>query len=388
MGHVFARATRAGAASGAPTGENRVARALSFGVRARHRGGVFVIQLLWRGGAEFGAIWTGGSGLGADGDRRDAGFHRWICALVGAAVLALLGLAGLAAPADAQELADSDATAASPQADSPQDQSAILRPLPTLLETVHLMSTRGPAAPCVQPPPAVSWQDYQGPFAKTVGLFGRKLERKSVHPTHYKNGAMLCTLETRDKLELFIQDSLDPVTILSAAYDAGVSQAHNYDPSFGRGAMGYGHRFGADMADKASSAFFKDFAYPTIFSEDPRYYRLARGGFSKRLIYAMSRVVIAHRESDGAPMFNFSEWLGGASAVALSNVYHPDHTRGFDAAARRMGYGVTSDVGFNVLREFWPEIAHKLKLPFREQREGGTAATLAQVQASSLHQRQ
>jgi hypothetical protein len=304
---------------------------------------------------------------------------------MGAAVLALLGLA---APAFAQELVASELAPASPQPDFLQDQSASSRPLPTLLDSVHLLSTRGPAAPCIQPPPAVGWQDYQGPFAKTVGLFGRKLERKSVHPTHYKNGAMLCTLETRDKLELFIQDSLDPVTILSAAYDAGVSQAHNYDPSFGRGAMGYGHRFGADMADKASSAFFKDFAYPTIFSEDPRYYRLARGGFSKRLIYAMSHVVIAHRETDGAPMFNFSEWLGGASAVALSNVYHPDHRRGFDAAARRMGYGVSSDVGFDVLREFWPEIAHKLKLPFREQRDGGTAATLALAQASAMHQRQ
>ena len=132
-------------------------------------------------------------------------------------------------------------------------------------------------------------------------------ELKSVHPPRYKDGAMLCTLELKDKFTLFFQDSVDPVTILSAAYDAGVSQAHNYDPSYGRGALGYGHRFGADMAGKASSAFFKDFAYPTIFSEDPRYYRLAHGSFSKRLIYAMSHVVIAHRETDGAPMFNFSE---------------------------------------------------------------------------------
>jgi hypothetical protein len=340
---------------------------------------------VWLGGVALGAIEIGGSALGADGDRRHSIVHRLFFVSMGNVLLASLMFA---AAARAQQLVTSGPSSDSEQSAPLQDQSAISRPLPSLLASVHVLSTREPAAPCIQPPPSVGLQDYQGPFAKAAGIFGRKLELKSVHPPRYKDGAMLCTLELKDKFTLFFQDSVDPVTILSAAYDAGVSQAHNYDPSYGRGALGYGHRFGADMAGKASSAFFKDFAYPTIFSEDPRYYRLARGSFSKRLIYAMSHVVIAHRETDGAPMFNFSEWLGGASAVALSNVYHPDHARGFGPAARRVGYGVTSDVGFDVLREFWPEIAHKFKLPFREQREGGTAATLALAQASALHQRQ
>jgi hypothetical protein len=30
-------------------------------------------------------------------------------------------------------------------------------------------------APCLQPPPLLSWQDYQGPFQKVVGAFARKL---------------------------------------------------------------------------------------------------------------------------------------------------------------------------------------------------------------------
>jgi len=29
------------------------------------------------------------------------------------------------------------------------------------------------------------------------------------------------------------------------------------------------------------------------------------------------------------------------------------------------GFSVLSDMGFDTLREFWPEIAHKFKLPFR-----------------------
>ena len=148
----------------------------------------------------------------------------------------------------------------------------------------------------MQPPPMVRWQDYKGPFAKVVGTFGRKLERKSTHDPHYKPGALLCSLDANDKFLLFVDDTIDPVTFLGAGFSAGIDQAENTDPDFGQGAAGYGKRFGAELADSASSDFFKDFAYPTIFSEDPRYYRLAHGSGESRLLHALEHAVIAHRE--------------------------------------------------------------------------------------------
>ena len=196
-----------------------------------------------------------------------------------------------------------------------------------------------------------------------------KLERKSVHvPHNYKPGVVLCTLEPEDKFILFVHDATDPVTFINIGFNAGIGQAENSDPTFGQGAAGYGKRFGAGLADKASSEAFKDFAYPTIFSEDPRYYRLAGGGGRKRLFHAAVHVFIAHREN-GSHMFNFSEWLGTSSAVALSNLYHPGNKRGFSPAAQGVGYSVLNDSGFDVLREFWPGIARKFKLPFRGQQK-------------------
>jgi hypothetical protein len=220
------------------------------------------------------------------------------------------------------------------------------------------------AAPCVQPPPMVRLEDYDGPLKKTVGTFARPLERKSVHPPHYKAGAILCTLKLKDKFELFVQDSLDPVTFLATGFSAGLDQAENSDPSYGQGAQGYGRRFGAEFAGQTSSRFFKDFAYPWIFSEDPRYYRLAHGRPRTRLLHALEHGVVAHRDN-GKRMFNFSEWLGTATTVVLSNTYHPDAQRGFSPAAQRVTFSILQDMGFDVLREFWPEISRKLKLPFR-----------------------
>ena len=231
-------------------------------------------------------------------------------------------------------------------------------------------STKNVAAPCVQPPPLVRLEDYDGPLKKIVGTFARKLERKSVHAPHYKPGVMLCSLKPKDKFVLFVQDTLDPLTFLASGFNAGIGQAANQDPTFGQGAAGYGKRFGANFADQASFKFFKDFAYPSIFSEDPRYYRLAHGSAGRRLLHAVEHALVAHRDT-GKRMFNFSEWLGTTSAVVLSNVYHPGNQRGFAPAAQLVAYNIIEDVGFDVLREFWPEISRKFRLPFRGEHEPG-----------------
>jgi len=236
-------------------------------------------------------------------------------------------------------------------------------PLPT-----QEQAQENPQAPCVQPAPMVRWQDYQGPFAKLVGTFGRRLDRTSVHPPHYKPGALVCSLTTKGKFILFVEDSVDPVTFLGAAFDAGIDQAEDTDHIFGQGAAGYGKRFGAELADSASGEFFKEFLYPTIFSEDPRYYRLAHGTARQRLLHAVEHAAVAHREN-GERMFNFSEWLGAASSAALSDVYHPDNRAGIGPAAKAASYGIVQDVGWDVLREFWPDIAQRLKLPFRGQNQ-------------------
>ena len=221
-------------------------------------------------------------------------------------------------------------------------------------------------APCVEPPPMVRIEDYDGPLKKVVGAFARPLERKSVHPPNFKPGAKLCTLPLKGKFFLFVQDSFDPVTFLATGFDAGMDQAQNADPSYGQGAEGYGRRFGAEFAGQATSRFFGDFMYPWIFSEDPRYYRLAHGSTKQRLLHAMEHVVVAHNDN-GKRMFNFSEWLGTTSSVVLSNTYHPDNERGFAPAAQTVGYSILQDMGFDILREFWPEISRKFRLPFRGQ---------------------
>ncbi len=271
---------------------------------------------------------------------------------------------------------------------SSQQTPAGERPTPAsqLPPAIAEQVVQNPNAPCVQPAPPVTWRDYQGPFAKTVAIFAQRLERRSVGPgsqpqRHYKPGVLLCTLETRDKFWLFVHDSTDPVAFLSAGWNAGISQAEDTEPSFGRGFTGYLDRFGANMAGQTSAGFFKDFLYPTMFEEDPRYYRLGVGSTKVRILHAVSHQVIAHNEN-GNRMFNFSEWLGDATVIVLSNSYLPDNRRGVAPVVENMGYTMANNAGWDILREFWPEIAKKFRLPFRDQ---GTPGTTPIIPAPSAH---
>jgi hypothetical protein len=224
--------------------------------------------------------------------------------------------------------------------------------------------TQAPPNPCVQPAPLISVADYTGPFRRVVLFVARKPEIKTVQRPSGLSG-IICPLSSRQKFHLFVRNTFEPVTILSSAFDAGLGQAEDTDPTFGQGADGYGKRFGAALADRVSSDFFHTFAFPVIFRQDPRYYRLGEGATSARLGHALTHVFVAHGDS-GKKMFNFSEWMGTAASVALGNTYHPGNRRGVGPASQRIAVSVGTDVGFDLLREFWPELVRKFKLPFRE----------------------
>lgn len=218
--------------------------------------------------------------------------------------------------------------------------------------------------PCVEPARIFLMEEYTGPFKHLVGYFVRKPEIKTVHLRRTQAGQRICALSVDEKFHLFIRNTFQPVTFIAAGWDAGIAQAEDNDPTFGQGAEGYGKRYGAAVADGVSRDFFHTFLFPVVFRQDPRYYRQGYGTFGGRLGHSLTHVLVAHSDSGGSE-FNYSEWLGTVSAVALSNTYHPGNDRSVASASQRVAVNIASDAGFDVLREFWPEIVRKFRLPFR-----------------------
>lgn len=205
--------------------------------------------------------------------------------------------------------------------------------------------------------------DYSGPMSKLVAKVSQRVDSATV-PMPRRHSAIPCVMDAHDKFNLFVKNSADPLNFLGAAWDAGSAHIAHTDAAYGQGLAGYGRRYSSALTDSVASEFFGTFLYPSLFHQDPRYYRMGQGTTNQRLAHALAHRFVA-RSDAGRPMFNYSEWMTTVSMKVLSNVYHPGNPRGFGPTTSRVGFSVANDIGWDVLREFWPEIARKFKLPFR-----------------------
>jgi hypothetical protein len=167
-------------------------------------------------------------------------------------------------------------------------------------------------------------------------------------------------ISAKQKMIIASKDSFDyPLVLLAGAF-AGISQLDNSDESFGQGVKGYAHRLVTNYADQAIGNLLSEGFFPALLHEDPRYRRIgsSRGSKKHRTWYAASRVFVTRTDSGGT-RFNYSEWLGNATGVAISNTYHPDDRNWSDNATKLLTQCGT-DALSQVLKEFWPDIKHKL----------------------------
>ncbi|HEV2114877.1 MAG TPA: hypothetical protein VGR48_02555 [Terriglobales bacterium] len=166
-------------------------------------------------------------------------------------------------------------------------------------------------------------------------------------------------LTARQKFHLFAKSAFDPFVFGVVGVQAGISQADNQFPDYGQGAAGFGKRYGAALGDSISSNFFSNFLYPTLFKQDPRYFRLGEGSTKRRIGYALAQEVVGHTDH-GRRSFNFANVLGAVSAGGISNLYYPDSDRGFGLTMSRAGIALFYGSAGGLLDEFWPDIDRKL----------------------------
>ncbi len=166
-------------------------------------------------------------------------------------------------------------------------------------------------------------------------------------------------LTNHQKLNVFLKRTYSPLTFLSTAFDAGIAQAASDHPAYGQGGQGYGKRYGAAFADNESGVFFQSYLLPTIFHQDPRYYRRPELPVSRRAAYAATRTMITRNDS-GRTVLNVSYLAGGLISTSIANTYYPYNERGIDDTMVRWSGGILTDSGLLVLHEFWPDISRRL----------------------------
>lgn len=166
-------------------------------------------------------------------------------------------------------------------------------------------------------------------------------------------------LTSGQKFKLVARGVFDPAEFVLIAFVAGLGQASDSDPSYGQGAQGYAKRYGTAYGDNAIENFMAYAVFPSVLHQDPRYYQLGHGGFRKRAVHALSRVVLTRSDS-GQTQFNYSEILGAGTAAAISTyAYHPQSERSFGNVATVWASQMGWDVATYMVKEFWPDLRKK-----------------------------
>jgi hypothetical protein len=71
----------------------------------------------------------------------------------------------------------------------------------------------------------------------------------------------------------------------------------------------------------------------------------------------LTRIFVAH-DDNGKLDFNYSEWVGNAAGVAISQSYHFDD-RNATSATYKLLEQCGVDAVSQVLKEFWPDVRRK-----------------------------
>jgi hypothetical protein len=162
-------------------------------------------------------------------------------------------------------------------------------------------------------------------------------------------------LTTAQKFGQVGKNFFNPFTFIGTGFEAGIDQAFDIHQGYGQGANGYGKRYGADIADTATTQFFGVGVYPSILHTDPRYYRVGSGGFFSRGWYAATRVLVTRTDS-GRHIFNAPEIMAAATASGISRSYYPSDERNAADFAYSMGSRIAFDAAYNLAKEFWPDV--------------------------------
>jgi len=169
-------------------------------------------------------------------------------------------------------------------------------------------------------------------------------------------------LTTKQKFYLAASDTVSGINIIGTAAGAGISQARNTKTGYGQGAEGYFKRWGAGMAYSATTQMVGTFAIASMLHEDPRYFVQDSGKFGQSVKYAVSRVFIC-RMDNGKTGTNWAGILGPLAAAGVANTYLPSDSQGIGNTFENYGLSLAIVAGTNVLREYWPHINKKLRLP-------------------------
>jgi hypothetical protein len=163
----------------------------------------------------------------------------------------------------------------------------------------------------------------------------------------------------RERLHNYLVGLASYQPILEAAASAGINQAKDTPKEWAGGADGYGKRFGSAYAENVIHRTLQ-YGMSAALHEDNRYFVSGETGFFRRTKYAVKSTFLA-RHDNGNQSFSYSRIGSAAGSAFISRAWQPRSTTSVEDGAVSFGITMAVDTGFNVMREFWPDLNRHLR---------------------------
>jgi hypothetical protein len=160
-------------------------------------------------------------------------------------------------------------------------------------------------------------------------------------------------LTLKDKTYVFMWRNIQPSSFAKSAFTAAIAHWQDQPTEWGQGMEGYGKRYGHRILNRTVETTM-GLGVAAALHQDPRYFRLAEGGFRRRTGHAISYVLLTRTDS-GRKTFSVWRVTSNYGAQFVSNTWRPRNTSSGDALVRgtiSLGF----DAASNIFKEFWPDI--------------------------------
>jgi len=171
--------------------------------------------------------------------------------------------------------------------------------------------------------------------------------------SHYKPAT------TQDKLRWFVSSTVSPSRLLIAGpISAGWGTLRDVPSEYGTHWDGFGKRNGMRLTGVATGNLIEA-TLGSAWGEDPRYFRLGRGGLGKRAKYVVKTTFLAPDRS-GRWRPAYARYIGNVGNNFLSNTWRADSEANTSNAIVRCVWGVLGRMTSDAFAEFWPDIKRKV----------------------------
>ena len=161
------------------------------------------------------------------------------------------------------------------------------------------------------------------------------------------------------KTDYWIKSAVSPESLTRVALFSIPGTIGGLDEEWGTGAAGYGRRLGSRYVGHFAGSTVR-YGIGVLRREDPRFYKSGKQGFWARTGFAVSRSFITKMD-DGSSSAAIGKLAGTISSNIVQTHMRPYGHDPMKNAFINSGVGLTSDMGKNVVREFWPDIKRLFK---------------------------